>query len=206
MTDPRRLPALLTAYPTRARRRLAATGSVARGVLRRRGSLAVFAGVTAGYLLAFLWLLGDMIVATEVGFSAFVVEDPLARALRPAPGAFLFQPVALLELGVVVWELSPLNTLLGAGIAALVGFNLAFSYLAVTQPRSCGLSTGAGVLAAVPGLFAGSTCCAPVLLLVVGIQASGLVLAAFAWLLPVSVLLLLSTLLYVAGKIDLAAL
>jgi hypothetical protein len=206
MADRQRLPRRLAAYPTRARRRLAVTGAVARGVLRRRGSLVVFAAVTGGYLLAFLWLLGDMVVATEVGFSMFVVDDPLARSLRPAPGAFLFRPVALFELGVVVWEFSPLNTLLGAGIATLVGFNLAVSYLAVTQPRSCGLSTGAGLLASIPGLLAGSTCCAPVLLLVIGIQASGLVLAAFAWLLPVSVLLLVSTLVYVAGKIDLAAL
>ena len=206
MSDRQRLTARLAAYPSRARRRLAVTGTVVRVVLRRRGSLVVFAGVTAGYLLAFLWLLGDLLVATEVGFSVFVVDDPIARALQPAPGAFLFQPVALLELGVAAWEFSPLNTLLGVGIAALVGFNLAVSYLAVTQPRSCGLSTGAGALASVPGLLAGSTCCAPVLLLVLGIQASGLVLAAFVWLLPVSVLLLVSTLVYVAGKVDPAAL
>jgi hypothetical protein len=62
------------------------------------------------------------------------------------------------------------------------------------------------VFASIPGLLAGSTCCAPVLLVVVGIQASGLVLAAFVWLLPVSVALLLGTLVYVAGKIDPAAL
>lgn len=206
MADSQRLTARFAAYPARARNRLVVTGAVARGVLRRRGSLAVFTGVAVGYLLAFLWLLGDLLVATEVGFSVFVVEEPLSRALQPAPGAFLFQPVALLEFGVVVWELSPLNTLLGVGIAALVGFNLAVSYLAVTQPRSCGLSTGAGVLASIPALLAGSTCCAPVLLLVFGIQASGLVLAAFVWLLPVSVLLLVSTLVYVAGKVDPTAL
>lgn len=188
------------------RARLARTGAVARGVLRRRGSFAVFAGVTVAYLFVFLWLLGDLILASEAGYSVFVADDPQGRALRPAPGAFLFQPVAVLELGVVIWEFSPLNTLLGAGLATLVGLNLAVSYLAVTQPRSCGLSSGAGVVASIPGLLAGSTCCAPVLLLVLGIQASGLVLAAFAWLLPVSVLLLVSTLVYVAGRVDPGAL
>lgn len=205
MSDADGLP-VRPAPTARIRARIVETGTVARGVLRRRDSRLVFTGVTVGYLLVFLWLLGDLIVATGVGFSAFVVDDPLARALRPAPGAFLFQPVALFELGVVVWEFSPLNTLLGVGIATLVGVNLAFSYLAVTQPRACGLSSGAGVVASIPGLLAGSTCCAPVLLLVVGIQASGLVLAAFAWLLPVSVLLLVATLVYVAGKVDPAAL
>jgi len=190
----------------RARARLATTLSVARGVLRRRGPRAVLLGVTGAYLLVFLWVLGDLTVSAEAGLSVFVADRPLARALRPAPGAFLFQPVALLELGVVFWEFSPLNTLLGLVLAALVGLNLAVSYLAVTQPRSCGLSAGAGVLASVPGLLAGSTCCAPVVLVVVGVQASGIVLTAFVWLLPVSIVLLLGTLGHVAGTVDPAAL
>jgi hypothetical protein len=190
----------------RARARLATTLSVARGVLRQRGPLAVLLAVTVAYLLVFLWVLGDLVIDSAAGLSVFVVDQPVVRALQPAPGAFLFQPVALLELEVVFWEFSPLNTLLGLALAVLVGLNLAFSYLAVTQPKSCGLSTSAGVFASIPGLLAGSTCCAPVLLVVVGIQASGLVLAAFVWLLPVSVALLLGTLVYVAGKIDPAAL
>ncbi|WP_436901292.1 hypothetical protein [Halovenus halobia] len=56
-----------------------------------------------------------------------------------------------------------------------------------------------------PGLLAGS-CCAPVWLLVVGIQVSGIVLTAGVWLLPASLLLLVATLVYVAGKITPAAL
>jgi hypothetical protein len=188
--------------PARVRSRLARTGLVARGVVRQRGPLAVFLGVTVAYLLTFLWVLTDLIVHTGAGFSVFVADQPLARAFRPAPGAFLYQPVALLELGVVVWEFSPLNTLLGLFIASLVGLNLAFSYLAVTQPKSCGMSASAGLFASVPGLLAGSTCCAPVILLVLGIQASGILLTAFVWLLPASILLLLGTLVYVAGKVD----
>ena len=184
------------------RRRLARTGLVARSVGRRRDSLAVLLTVTVAYLLVFLLALGDIVVHSEAGVSVFVAENPLSRAFRPAPGAFLFQPVALLELGVALWEFSPLNTLLGLAIAALVGLNLAFSYLAVTQPRSCGLSAGAGLVASVPGLLAGSTCCAPALLVVAGIQASGIVLTAFVWLLPVSLALLVGTLVYVAGMVD----
>lgn len=191
---------------SRARTRLARTLLVTRAVRRQRGPLAVLLGVTVAYLLVFLWVLGDLTVSAEAGLSVFVADRPLARALRPAPGAFLFQPVALVELGVVFWEVSPLNTLLGLALATLVGLNLAFSYLAVTQPTSCGLSAGAGVFASVPGLLAGSTCCAPVLLVVAGVQASGLLLAAFVWLLPVGIALLLGTLGYVAGKVDPAAL
>jgi len=188
--------------PSRVRSRLATTARVAHGVFRRRGSLTVFLGVTIAYLGVFLWVLSDIIVHSGAGFSVFVADQPLSRTFRPAPGAFLYQPVALLELGVVVWEFSPLNTLLGLLIASLVGLNLAFSYLAVTQPKSCGMSASAGLFASIPGLLAGSTCCAPVILLVLGIQASGIILTAYVWLLPASIALLLGTLVYVAGKVD----
>lgn len=188
--------------PARVRSRLGQTLLIGRGVLGGRGPRAVFAGVTLAYLGTFLWVLSDVLIHTGAGFSVFVADQPLARTFRPAPGAFLYQPVALLELGVVVWEFSPLNTLLGLFIASLVGLNLAFSYLAVTQPASCGIGAGAGVVASVPGLLAGSTCCAPVILLAFGIQASGIILTAYVWLLPASVALLLGTLVYVAGKVD----
>lgn len=202
MTETRSLSTRFTASLARIRSRLDTTRLVARGVVRQRGPLAVLLAVTVAYLGTFLWVLGDIVVHSGAGVSVFVADNPLSRAFRPAPGAFLFQPVALLELGVLVWEFSPINTLLGLAIASLVGLNLAFSYLAVTQPRSCGLSTSAGVFASIPGLLAGSTCCAPVILLVFGIQASGILLTAFVWLLPASIALLLVTLVYVAGKVD----
>jgi hypothetical protein len=206
MTETHSLSTRFTASLARIRSRLDTTRLVARGVVRQRGPRTVLLAVTVAYLGTFLLVLGDIVVHSGAGVSVFVAENPLSRAFRPAPGAFLFQPVALLELGVLVWEFSPINTLLGLAIASLVGLNLAFSYLAVTQPRSCGLSTSAGVFASIPGLLAGSTCCAPVILLIFGIQASGILLTAFVWLLPASVVLLLSTLVYVAGKIDPTAL
>lgn len=206
MTGTHSLSTRVTATLGRVRARLDTTRLVAWGVVRQRGPLAVMLVATGAYLGTFLWVLGDIVVHSGAGVSVFVAENPLSRAFRPAPGAFLFQPVALLELGVLLWEFSPLNTLLGLAIASLVGLNLAFSYLAVTQPRSCGLSTSAGVFASIPGLLAGSTCCAPVILLVFGIQASGILLTAFVWLLPASIALLLSTLVYVAGKVDPTAL
>ncbi|WP_340098779.1 hypothetical protein [Salinibaculum salinum] len=206
MTETHSLSTRFTASLARIRTRIATTRLVARGVVRQPGPLAVLLAVTVAYLGTFLWVLGDIVVSSGAGLSVFVADNPLSRTFRPAPGAFLFQPVALLELGVLVWEFSPINTLLGLAIASLVGLNLAFSYLAVTQPRSCGLSTSAGVFASIPGLLAGSTCCAPVILLVFGIQASGILLTAFVWLLPASIALLLSTLVYVAGKVDPTAL
>jgi hypothetical protein len=175
---------------------------VSRGAVRRRDSRAVLVGVLVVYLGAFLVALRDLTVRGGADIAVTVADAPLSTALEPGTGPFTYRPVVLLELGVAVWEFSPLNTLLGVGLAALVGLNIALSYLAVTQPRACGIGAGAGIAASFPALLAGSTCCAPVIVLVLGIQASSALLTAFVWLLPVSVLLLVGTLLYVSGKID----
>lgn len=183
-------------------RHLKQTGTVTGVVLANRRPLGVFGTVTVGYLVVFLSLVGDLSVRSGVGYSITVVDQPLSVMTQAAPGAYMHRPVALLELGVAVWEFSPLNTLLGAFLATLVGLNLAVSYLSVVQPRSCGVRSGAGVFASLPALLAGSACCAPVIFLVLGIQAGGVLLTAFTWLLPASVLLLLSTLVYLANKTD----
>ena len=191
---------------TRARGSLSATVSAVRATFRRRDTLAVFTGVAAVYLVAFLYMLQDLAFRSGAGLSVTLADDPLGTVLQPAPGTFMRQPVALLELGIAVWEFSPVNTGIGAAIATLVGVNIALSYLAITQPRQCGMSAGAGVVAGMPALLAGSACCAPVVFLVLGIQATGALMTAFAWLLPVSIVLLLATLVYIAGKIDPTAL
>ncbi|WP_284008474.1 hypothetical protein [Haloarcula pelagica] len=54
-------------------------------------------------------------------------------------------------------------------------------------------------------MLSGVACCGPTILLVVGVQASAGVLAVFQWLLPVAVLSLLGTLLWVGTKVDPAA-
>ena len=196
----------LSRLSNRVSARLQTTAAVSRGALGRRDALTVVLTVTVLYLTGFLYLLTDLTIRPGVGFSVFVVDSPLVRMFESGTGPFMHRPIALLELWVVVWEFSPLNTLLGLGIALLVGLNLGLSYLAITQPRACGMSASAGAFASIPALLAGSACCAPVIFLVLGIQASGILLAGFQLLLPVSVVLLLVTLLYLAGTIDPTAL
>ena len=190
---------------TRAQVALGRTVMAGRGALRRRDSGSVFLGVAAGYLLLFLVMLENLSVTAGAGVGVTVVDTPLTQMIQPAPGAFLFEPVALVEGGVFVLEFAPLNGLLGLGIALLVGMNLAVSYLAITQPRSCGISTSAGVFASLPALLAGSACCAPMIFLVLGIQVTSTLITAFSLLLPVSVGLLVGTLIYLAGKVSPAA-
>jgi hypothetical protein len=189
--------------PTALKERLVTTGAVSRGLLRRRDSVSVFLVVTAGYLFTFLYMMTDIVVDTSAGFSASVpVDDPFSLMFQQGPGQFSFEGVAFLELGVITWAFSPLNTLIGLGIAVLVGLNLALTFLAVTQPKSCGIGASSGVFASFPALLAGSACCAPVIAIAFGIQMSSVLLTAFTWLLPASIVLLLGSLVYVAGTVD----
>lgn len=181
---------------------LVRTASAVRVALRRRDAGTVFAAVTVAYLLGFLLAIGDLSVRAGVGWSVLVVDDPLARAFEPGPGPFAYEGIAVVDLGVARYLFSPVNALVGIALSALVGANLALSYLAVVQPKACGIGAGTGVLASVPALLSGTACCAPVILVALGIQASAALLSLFAWLLPAGVVLLLLSLAYLAGRID----
>lgn len=182
-------------------RRLRRTASTLTLAVRRPDSLAVLAATTLAYLVGYLWATGDL-ATTGSGWSMMVVPEPLSRMFEPGPGPFRYEPIALIDAGALRILFSPLNAGLAAGLSVLVGFNLALSYLAIRQPASCGIGAGSGALAAVPALLSGSACCAPVILLVLGIQAGGLMLAAITWLLPAGVIALLAALIYLGGRID----
>lgn len=171
---------------------------------RRRDAAAVFAGGTVVYLLGYLYALGHLAPGLG-GVGVSVVADPLSKLLRPALGPLSFTPVAQVRLGPVTY-LASFNTVIGLGVAALVGLNLALSYLAWRQPASCGIGrSSTGLLAGVPALLSGSACCGPVVLIAVGVQASGALLTTFQFLLPAAVLLLVGSLFLVGRQVDPAA-
>jgi hypothetical protein len=188
--------------PTAAlRRRLTDTKAAIGLAARRRDSLVVIGAVTVVYLLAYLWAAGNLSFRPDVDPGLLVVSDPLGRAfLRTGPASF--EAVAVLDTGVVRLLVAPLNVAIGLSIAMLVGVSLALSYLAVVRPQACGIGAGSGLLASVPALLSGTVCCGPVVLIALGIQASGLLVSLFAWLLPLGVALLVGSLIYLGGKID----
>jgi len=188
----------------RLRRSVDRTRTAARLPFKRRDAAAVFAGVTVGYLLVYLFALGHLAPGLgRVGVT--VVADPVGTLLRPALGPLSFTPVARATLGPVTYLFS-FNTVIGLGVAGLVGLNLSLSYLAWTQPTSCGIGgSSTGALAALPALLSGSACCGPVVLVAVGIQASSALLTAVQLLLPAAVVLLLGSLVFVGRQVDPAA-
>lgn len=109
-------------------------------------------------------------------------------------GMIIFEPIAQLTVPGLTVLLSPINLLIGLVISMLVGLNLIVTYIAVKQPKACSFNRSAGILASVPALLAGSACCAPAIVLILGLQLSSALVAAFQVLIPVSVILLLVTL------------
>lgn len=171
-----------------------------RGAMSRRDGRAAFALSAAVYVVVYLYGLRHLGTGPW-GFELSVVSDPLARMVRPV-GTFQWEPVGLLVVGPVELLLSPLNLLLGGFLAALVGLNFGVSLVAWRGPTACRLGPGAGAAAGIPGLLSGVVCCGPTILLVVGLQASAGVLTVFQWLLPIAVVALLGTLLWVGTKVQ----
>jgi hypothetical protein len=177
------------------------TVAAAATAVRRRDARAVVVGTAVGYLLTYLYALGHLAPGIG-GFDVFVVSGAFGKFFRPELGPFSFTPVARVSVGPVTYLFS-LNTVLGAGIAGLVGLNLGLTYLAWRQPAACGLgSSSSGLLASVPAVLSGTACCGPVVLVVLGIQASGVVVTAFQFLLPVAVALLVGSLVLVGRRVD----
>jgi hypothetical protein len=190
--------------PAALRQRLVDTKSAIGLAIRRRDSLAVLLTVIVTYLLTYLWTAGDLSFRPDVEPGLLVVSEPLGRVfLRTGPASF--EAIAVLDTGVLRLLVSPMNIVIGLLVATLVGVSLALTYLAVVKPQSCGIGAGSGLLASVPALLSGTVCCGPVVLLALGIQASGLLVSLFAWLLPVGVALLAGSLVYLGGKIDTTA-
>jgi hypothetical protein len=176
------------------------TAVAVRGALARRDGQATVLVAGLGYFAVYLVGLGYLGLGPW-GFDLTVVADPLARTTQ-LRSPFQWEPVALVVAGPFELLFSPLNVVLGSLLAGLVGVNLAVSVVAYRGPAACRLGPGAGAAAGLPGLLSGFACCGPTVLLVVGIQASTAVLTLFRWLIPLTVLALVGTLLWVGTKVE----
>lgn len=127
---------------------------------------------------------------------------PWARSRRPFPGAITFEPVAQVTVPGLTILISPLNVLIGLVLAVLAGLNLTVTWVAFRQPKACAFNRSTGILATLPALLAGSACCAPAIVLILGLQISSLFITVFQVLIPVSIVLLLVTLAAILHRTD----
>lgn len=172
-----------------------------RVVFRRTDSQLVVLASLLGYLLVYLFAVGDLALTGRGTISLFVVADPI-ETMTSSMGFGRFQPVARLEFLAVTLLFSPINTTIALLLAGLVAINFGLTYLGLVQPKACGLEASSGVLAGIPALLSGAACCGPVVLLILGIQATGALITTFQWLVPVAFLMLIGSLLLIGRQVD----
>ncbi|MEF8891505.1 MAG: hypothetical protein V5A31_09335 [Haloferacaceae archaeon] len=175
-----------------------ATTRVLRRSLGRRDGRAAALVVLFGYPAVYLAALGHLSFGGAGGLDAFVVADPLARMVE-ARSPYSYEPVARVVAGPVVWLVSPLNVALGGLLGALVAANAAVGVVSYRAPAVCGAGARSGPLAGILALLGGATCCGPAIFFLLGLQATGALVGAVSALVPLSVALLVGTLL-LAGR------
>ncbi|MDN3516451.1 hypothetical protein QWY84_02405 [Aquisalimonas lutea] len=138
------------------------------------------------YALAYLFGIGDLAFEPGAGWlvrTAAVSPERIFSMRAP----FLFEAVAMAEAGWWVVLVSPVNVAIAALLGTLLALNVHGVIALWRAPRSCSLSGLAGAWGALPALLAGSACCAPSVLLLLGVPALGVVAAFFGYLVPLSV-------------------
>ncbi|MCE8041525.1 hypothetical protein HOP60_05055 [Halomonas daqingensis] len=169
-------------------------------LLSRPGTASAVAAIMVLYALLYLWLTGDIMGGGHGGWLALFPAWERVWELR---GPFQFEPVGLFFLGRVVWTFSPVNTLLALVVGLLVGLNVMAGWRVWRSPQHCSLSAGStGLLGALPALLAGGACCAPLLLIWLGLPFAGALASLAPMLLPVAVLLLLLGLWSAARRLE----
>ncbi|MEX2530477.1 MAG: hypothetical protein WD960_06865 [Gemmatimonadota bacterium] len=154
--------------------------------------------LAAGYLVLFLIALQDI----SLGGRGFEFLTTNWDRMFDRRGTMTFEPIARITFPGLTILLSPLNILMGAGIAFLAGLNLVITWIAFRQPSACRFNRSTGILASVPALLAGSACCAPAIVLILGLQVSSVLISAFQILVPVSAVLLVVTLKLIVDRTD----
>lgn len=140
------------------------------------------------YGTGYLYAIGDLDVIGPPAWGAHLGELTPERLLA-ARAPFRFEPLAMVEAGYVVFLVSPLNLFVTVLLAGLLAANIHGVMYLRAHPE-CRVGAGGAVSSALPALFAGGACCAPSLLLLLGIPGLGAAAAYAAWLVPLSILAL----------------
>lgn len=155
-------------------------------------------GLGALYLFLFLVALQDISVGGS-GLQLLAVEW---TRMFDRTGVVTFEAIAQVTLPGLTILISPLNILIGTVLAVLAGLNLTITWLAFRQPKACRFNRSTGVLASLPAFLAGSACCAPAIVLILGLQVSSLFVTVFQVLIPVSLVILLVTLVMILHRTE----
>ncbi len=160
--------------------------------IRLPGMAAIAGGLL--YTVFYLYAIGDLSMTRQPGWSLSFGAIPLEQAFR-ARSLFLFEGIGVIQAGRLFWLVSPVNLLIATALGLLLAINIHGALALSANPKACearAASSAGTVGGAVPALLAGGACCAPTLVLMLGIPGLGAFSAFFTWLLPASAALLLA--------------
>jgi hypothetical protein len=162
-----------------------------RRTLTDPASQAIAWAVALAYLLLFQLAVADLTLDGAARPALVLVVEGWHNLLLRARAPFQFEAVAVVEAPFLVWLVSPMNIAIGLALGLLTGFQIALVRIARRCAAACGLKPAAGALAAVPGLLAGSACCAPILFVLLGVQVTASLITLMGLLIPAAFLFLL---------------
>jgi len=156
-------------------------------MIQHRAPIAIAVGI--GYMALYLYMLGDL------GFGASGWDLRVSRQWPTlwlkARAPFQFEGIAMIHAGWLSWIISPLNLAIAAVLGWLLAANTDGAIALRQAPPACRApGAGTGALAALPALLAGGACCAPALILLIGLPSLGAVAGLFSWLVPVAMVAL----------------
>lgn len=157
------------------------------------------------FLAVFLAATQQVSLTDKAGLDATTASQPWQTMLQRT-SLFQFQPVLQVRAAWLSFLINPFNAVIAAALSVLVGYNLAITHAAIRDPAACDVSPAQGVIAALPGLIGGSACCAPIILLILGVQVGSAALTVFSYLLPVAYALLIGNLVWSAQYVNIEAL
>lgn len=137
----------------------------------------------------YLYAVGDLNVIGPPVWDAYIAELSFERMFS-SRSTLMFEAVAAIEAGYLIWLVSPLNLLIAALLSGLLAANIHGALYLRLQSQSCTTGRGGLFAGSLPALFAGGACCAPSLILLLGIPALGALSAFFGWLVPLSLVIL----------------
>ncbi|MBI2012026.1 hypothetical protein HYS91_04620 [Candidatus Daviesbacteria bacterium] len=159
------------------------------------------------YILIYLAAVGHLIFTSrmEPAYSFLEVkfltnwQQLLLRQRSP----FLFEAIGAIYIGPnIKLFLSIPNLILASVLGFLVGSNFALSYY---NFKRLGLSGGKGAVAllgTIPAIVSGSVCCVPTLILVLGLQLTATLATAWSFFIPLSIILLILSLVWSVKRIE----
>lgn len=143
----------------------------------------------ACYGLFYLYTVGDLNFIGPPGWNAYIAEFSFERMFT-SRSILMFEAIAVVEAGYLIWLVSPLNLLVAALLSALLAANIHGALFLRFQTQVCTNGRGGLFAGFLPALLAGGACCAPSLILLVGIPALGALSAVVGWLVPLSLVIL----------------